>query len=119
MRIANEIQRRRVRRIVNLTKHEITIGNIIVPPSGKVIRCKENKLLSEIVEYEGKEIEVYEYEYREVKSIPEREDGTIYLTSYPVAKILCRDDIYCMGEVVRDESGRILGAMCLSKFEVR
>lgn len=108
-----------MKKIVNLTKHEITIGNVIVPPSGKVIRCKENKLLSEIVEYDGQEIEVYEYEYREVKSIPEREDETIYLTSYPVAKILCRDDIYCMGEVVRDESGRILGAMCLSKFEVR
>lgn len=108
-----------MKKIVNLTKHEITIGNVIVPPSGKVIRCKKNKLLSEIVEYDGQEIEVYEYEYREVKSIPEREDETIYLTSYPVAKILCRDDIYCMGEVVRDESGRILGAMCLSKFEVR
>lgn len=117
MVIRMEIQRRRVNRIVNLTMHEITIGDIIIPPSHRVVRCKENRYLTEIIEYDGREIEVYECEYGDVNLIPPQEAGTIYLTSYPVAKMLCRDDIYCMGEVVRDENGKILGAMCLSKFE--
>lgn len=114
-----EIRRRRVNRIVNLTRHEITIGDVIVRPSRRVTRCRENKSLTEIIEFNRQEIEVYKYEYGDVDAVPEREDGTIYLTSYPVARKLHRDDVYCMGEVVRDHDGRILGAMCLSKFEKR
>ena len=110
-------RKKQVDHIVNLTKHEIVIGDIIVPTSCRCIRRREIRELIEIIEYDGREIEVYSHQYGDVNSIPERKEGTIYLVSYPVAMILQRDDVYSLGEIVRDENGKILGAMCLSKFE--
>ena len=111
------VLRKRVSQIVNLTRHEIVLGDIIIPSvPGQCVRCAEKKELIEVIEYDGREIEAYRYSFGGVSSVPPRQDGTIYIASYPVARTMQRDDVYCMGEVVRDSEGRILGAMCLSKF---
>lgn len=115
-----KITKKQVKKIVNLTGHEVTVGDVIIPRDRKykyVPRCKVTKNLTEILEFDGREIEVYQFEYGDVGTIPNPEEGTIYLVSYPVAKKLNRNDVYCMGEVIRDEKKNIIGAMSLSKVK--
>lgn len=107
-------------KFVNLTPHTITIitevGNIIVPPSGVIARCK---VVEEIVA-EVDCIEIVKTAYGEVEGLPEKKENTIYLVSGFVMNGLKgsgRYDVMKPHDFVRDEAGNIIGCRKLATIE--
>jgi len=119
-------------KIVNLTPHEIDFmledgTEIKIPPSGRVARLEEEtKVIGEI---DG--IPVVQKQLKILQGLPEPQPDTIYIVSLVVAQKVkemnqyhtakhefskIRDDIYIIGESIRDEAGRIVGAKSLAKL---
>lgn len=107
------IERKKINEIVNLTKHEIVLGNLIIPPSGKYIRLKKNKDLVEVLEYQDDDIEVYQYQFMLIDPLPPKKDGRVYITAHTVAELSKRDDIYGLNEKIRGDDGKVIAAVSL------
>lgn len=112
---------KKVEEIVNLTPHQINImvGDemMVIEPSGLVARCIEETVIEESLSFQGKEIKVISKVVLPVcENLPQKKDGRIYIVSLPVAEAVKndRDDVYAIGEAIRDEGGRIVGAKSLS-----
>jgi len=115
-------------KLVNLTPHALNIqtasGNVIdVAPSRLVARIateKELQFIQDDIEYfhmsvlgkpymtdnEGKPLE---------QSFPEQKDGTIYIVSGMFRQYFDREDLWQPGELLRDDSGKIVGSRGLSR----
>ncbi len=107
-------------KFINLTPHTITIigkvGNIVVPPSGVIARCK----VTEETVAEIDCIEVVKTTYGEVEGLPEKEDNTVCLVSGFVMNALKgsgRYDVMKPYDFVRDEAGNIIGCRKLATIE--
>ena len=91
---------------VNLTPHAIKLPNMTVEPSGKVARLDEKtKILGEI---DG--VEFLLREYTGTIDLPNVAPRTIYIVSGMVREANPdRLDIASPGDLLRDESGQIIG----------
>lgn len=117
-------------KIINLTPHAINIfdGDKMVnkvEPSGLIARVKENKKQFDIIEIESLKIPLNEKEFGDISvekdgksfPFPKKEEGVIYIVSALVAQALPdRDDIFIPDDVVRDDSGRIIGCRALARI---
>ena len=82
-------------KIVNLTPHEIVViqeeqGNVIytpIPASGALARCKqETRMCTPIITEVGASIPCGINSYGEIEGLPDRKEGTWYITSALVAQ---------------------------------
>jgi len=100
--------------IVNLTPHTINLPAPIgeVPSSG-LARCETTT--QKVGEING--VPLTKTEFGEVTGLPAPEEGVIYVVSRLVLTAVAdvRDDVYCPGELVRDEAGRVVGCKSLSR----
>lgn len=105
----------------NFTPHEINIhcenGTIVTIPSEGCIHAKQSFVMSET--FNG--IEVATYAYGEPEGVPETlEDDTFYIVS-KIALDACNQyginthNFLMVGEVVRDDDGKIIGCKTLSR----
>ncbi len=93
--------------IINLTPHTIHLPNLTIEPSGKVARCKEFTELAGIVSG----IELIYRRYGDVEDLPDPDPDNFYIVSMMVRQALPnRYDIASPGDLIRDESGQIIGA---------
>lgn len=104
--------------IVNLTPHALLLrkedGSVLeVPPSGTVARRREERRV--VGQVEG--LSVHETVYGPVEGLPEKQDGVIYIVSALLAAgAPQRDDVFAPGPALRDEQGRVTGAVGLSRI---
>jgi len=107
-------------KIVNLTPHPLRFvlpdgSEMEIPPSGTVARLEER------IEPAGQVagIPVIRKTLGRLVNLPEPEPNTIYVASLPVAQAASADgrtDVYAIGESLRDEQGRVVGAKSLATF---
>jgi hypothetical protein len=115
--------------IVNLTPHSINLHGtdattpllaalvITVPPSGTVARLAvSRKACGEIVAHGGIRLAVSRAKFGEIAGLPVSEAGTIFVTSALVAEAAKRADVFSPGELVRDETGNVIGANGLCAY---
>ena len=100
--------------IVNLTPHEIRIGDVRIPSAG-LARCAT---VAVPLYVRGCPVPVVRQRFGEVTGLPDPEEGVIYVVSMPVAQAVGRDrdDIFVPGEQIRDEQGRIIGCKSLARL---
>lgn len=105
-------------KLVNLTPHKINIYGedkkliLSVGPENVSAQCSQKK---EICGYVG-EIPVYRMSFGPVFDIPVPKKDTVYIVSSSVAAAAVeRVDVYCPGSAVRDEKGRVIGCIGLSR----
>lgn len=94
--------------IINLTPHAIHLPNRTIEPSGQVARCQEWTLPAGT--FDG--IVLIRREYGAVEELPEyvHKSGNLYIVSMMVRQALPeRIDLASPGDLIRDESGQIIG----------
>jgi hypothetical protein len=104
-------------KIVNLTPHKLNIlkkdgSTVTVEPSGQVIRVQQEEWSTLTDPYNlGCDFKITKVEFTGVDSLPMPEKDTIYVVSMLVRQALGdgRNDVFAVGEAVRDEVGRIIG----------
>jgi len=110
----------KLQKIVNLTPHAINIRTdreIEIPPSGIIARCEEKTEAVDNIEYQNSVIPVIQKRLGCVTNLPPPEEGTVYIVSMAVAQACPeRKDVLTIGEPIRDEKGRIIGASSLATF---
>jgi len=95
---------------VNLTPHAINFGDRSIEPSGKIARCSE--VSSEAGEHAG--IKLIRRSYGKIVDLPEPKEGTIFIVSILVRQACpSRTDIASPGDLIRDNDGKIVGAINL------
>ena len=108
--------------IINLTPHALTIYRstndpdpLIVPSSGTVARCKVERkpypaFGSDLIPY-------FETVFGEVENLPPTDGQNNFVVSAIVLNALggTRGDVFCPGEAIRDEAGRVIGCIGLSR----
>ena len=120
--------------IKNLTPHVINLRGdfgkeLIVEPSGIIARCEERIepceaiVLRHAINYERNErgneflnVPMIKKSLGEIKDLPEPIEGTIYITSLPVAQKAQRKDVFAIGESIRNEKGEVIGCKSLACF---
>jgi hypothetical protein len=105
-------------KLVNLTPHAINVyaGDgktmlVTVEPTVPAARCKQEAAC--VGDLDG--VPVYRMEFGEVENLPAPQDGTFYIVSRLVATAVNRADVFCPGAAVRDEAGRVVGCVGLSR----
>jgi len=99
-------------RFVNLTPHEVNVGELDIPTSGLVARV--DVAHREVGHHAG--VPLLVGSYGKVSNLPEPKDGVLYIVSAAVRTALPeRNDLASPAHLVRDEEGRIIG--CLA-FEI-
>jgi hypothetical protein len=92
---------------INLTPHAIQLPNMTIEPSGIIARC--NEVSTPFGEING--VEIINREYGKVENLPDTTSGKMYIVSAMVRLALPnRYDILSPGDLVRDETGQIIGA---------
>ena len=104
-------------KVVNLTPHAVNVlsadGTTMLeyPPSGDIAR---------VAEIPAHDLTGYPFaakarsEYGQVANMPYPAPGTVYIVSGMVAAAVPnRPDVFCPGEAIRDEAGRIVGVKYL------
>lgn len=109
-------QKAAAERLVNLTPHAVTlvtdVGCIVVPPSGVVARCEEYTEPLCILKCG---VPLVGMGYGPVEGLPDPVRGVRYIVS-GLVRSQCpeRDDLVSPVELVRDESGRVIGCRALA-----
>jgi hypothetical protein len=103
-------QVRKEKMLKNLLHHEVNVlkdGSFVkIPPTGIVARCTVDNLPCE--DLEG--FNLVETSLGEITGLPEPEDGVTYIVSRVVKEASDRDDLVCVGELIRDHNGKVIGA---------
>ena len=105
--------------IVNLTPHEITVYDVagesilqVIPSSGMARAAQTREPLDSI-----NGIPVSKTGYGAVEGLPDQRDGVVYIVSVLTAQAASdRTDLYITDELVRDDTGRILGCKALAQI---
>ena len=109
-------------RLVNLTPHELKLydedGRLIVtlPPSGQIARVSTKEMKIGELDGEVDSIPVFTTMYGDVEGLPPREEDTYYIVSRMVLNhpsLKDREDVFAPGKLLRDENGRVIGAVGL------
>ncbi len=117
------MERIKVKKIINLTPHEITLldenGNeiLMLPPAEKPARATVKNERVGVVGVGGVEIPLNGMKVEgETENLPEPKEGVIFIVSLLVCRANPhRGDLFIVDELVRDKNGRILGAKALSR----
>ena len=102
--------------IINLTPHELSLVNetgytIIIPASGQIARCAEDRRVLGSVA--GLPVSIVEF--GAVQGLPDPATDTIYIVSALVmARVDHRPDVFAPGAAVRDQAGKVIGASGLN-----
>ncbi len=98
-------------KLINLTPHEVVIRGVKVPASGQLARCTEKVVHLGFVN----DIPIIRKEFGDVTGLPDPEEGVGYIVSSLVLQSLkgTRRDVFCPGDPVRDENGKIVGCNSL------
>ena len=97
-------------RFINLTPHEVNIGDLDFEPSGLVARVNVNH--REVGQHAG--VTLLVGTYGEVSALPEESEGLLYIVSAAVRTALPeRKDLASPAHLVRDDEGRIVGCLAL------
>lgn len=92
--------------VINMTPHAITYVGGEIPPSGRVVRLREERTV--ITEIPGLPPLVEKSWLPEESPLPEPEEGTLYIVSALVANAFPdRRDLVCP-ETVRTADGKII-----------
>jgi hypothetical protein len=115
--------------IVNLTPHALCVRKadgsvLVIEPSGTIARCAVTRVL----DFVDSGIEVFTTRYGQIENLPDgigyseiplRESESI-LNAFVVSAIVLtalggtRQDVFCPGEAIRDDAGRVVGCVGLS-----
>lgn len=104
-------------KIVNLTPHELKLHNeagelvATIAPDGRAPRVNMTRV--RVGEVGG--VPMFRSEAGEITDLPEPEDGTVFVVSGLVRAAVNRPDLWQPGELLRDEAGRVVGAVGLSQ----
>jgi len=107
--------------IINLTTHSLSLYNeagelvLEVPPSGTVARVKTLAVKAGETP-EG--VPLYQTEFGGIEGLPAPQPDTIYAVSALVRghpDVQARLDVYSPGRLLRDEDGRPIGAVGLTR----
>jgi hypothetical protein len=97
-------------RFVNLTPHEVNIGNLDVPPSGTVARVE---VAHQVVAHHAG-VPLLVGDYGAISNLPVPQTGVLYIVSAAVRSALPhRLDLASPAHLVRDNEGRIIGCLAL------
>ena len=109
-----------MKKIINLTPHDVNIvseDKIITIEAFKIVaRCAQiNQRIGEIETNKGS-IPLSRTQFGEVENLPEQDEDVLYIVSRLV-KDACpeRPDLLVPNEIVRDETGRIVGCESLAE----
>lgn len=117
------MKQKRIKKILNYTKHDIKLitdkdkAPILIERNG-IIRTGTQRRMREKIMYADGVLPVNDITfYGASYMIPEPEEGTIIVVSSLTASTMkeIRDDIYVVDELVKDGTGRIIGAKSLAK----
>ena len=105
--------------IVDLTPHEITVYDAagesvlqVIPSSGMARAAQTREPLDDI-----NGIPVSKTGYGAVEGLPDQRDGVVYIVSVLTAQAAPdRKDLYITDDLVRDDTGRILGCKVLAQI---
>ena len=93
-------------RIVNLTEHELRVGDSVIPPSGSVARCAQTS--ESAGEFDG--IPLQRTTFGSVEGLPDPQDGVLYFVSALVrVAVPHRSDVASPGAPIRDANGVVRG----------
>jgi len=101
---------------INLTPHEVVIRGVKIPPSGNIARIEE------VYDSAGRTfagIPIKTRSYRNLAGLPKEKPGVGYIVSGLVAESSAcrhRQDVFCPGEMIRDEKGNVIGAKSLVSY---
>ena len=98
--------------IINCTPHEINLPGRVIAPSGILPRVSEVRDTREPIEG----IPVIAKTFGSIENLPDPEPDTIYVVSALAAQAAWatgRADVFCPGDPVRDEAGKIIGCQAL------
>jgi hypothetical protein len=97
-------------KLINLTPHEINVGEILIPPSGDVARCNSHTIDAGTVYG----IPVIETRITGISGVPEPQSGVGYIVPSMVrVQFPKRRDLYSPAKFIRDKNGSITGCMSL------
>jgi hypothetical protein len=108
-------------KIVNLAPHALVFFSgdtplLTVQPSGTIACCQELPVAAGALETEGVQIPLVQKAFGPLVGLLETEVGTVFVTSALAAQpawAAGRTDVFTVGDPVRDEQGKILGARSL------
>ena len=99
-----------MQRFINLTPHEVNIGDLDIPSSGSVARVAVEH--HDAGHHAG--VPLLVGTYGEVSNLPEPNEGVLYIVSAAVRTALPgRRDLASPAHLVRDDEGRIVGCLAL------
>jgi hypothetical protein len=120
--------------IINLTPHTINIlraGHagyeevLSIPPSGNVARLEVERKEVDIIDFANSEylighpghrgISLYVSSFGEPTDLPPQKNGVIYIVSSLFRSGFDRDDLWVPGELIRDNEGKPIGCLGLSR----
>ena len=107
-------------KIINLTPHAVNIicneKTITFEASGEVARCKQSDSTIGKIETENGTIAISATKFGDVEGLPEPKADTYYIVSRLIMQA-CSDraDLLVPNEIVRDETGRIVGCESLAE----
>lgn len=94
---------------VNLTPHNITVGDRNFPPSGSVARVSSKEV--DLGPVDG--VPTVSVEFGAVEGLPDPKPNTMFIVSGLVKAQTNRRDVVAPGRLVRDENGNVKGAAAL------
>lgn len=105
----------------NLTTHPIVLigedgTEVTILPSGTVARCAETTEEAGVVDVGQLPIRRVRNTFGAVSGLPDPAPHTLYLVSSLVGEAAHRADVVAPADLVRDESGRVVGARALAVF---
>jgi len=116
-------------KLINLTPHRIVLlsseGPVTLEPDaqGRVVRAEEIKEVVGEVTVDGVSIPLVRMAHGKPSFIPELGDDEVAVVSVIAARALVRERpdlrgrVVAVGELIRDDSGRVLGAKSLVVVE--
>lgn len=94
---------------INLTAHRLNIhtpdGEVVIEPSAS--QARSSHVYEDVTAIGG--IPVTLVSYGEITGLPEPQPDTVYIVSGIVEAASQRDDVYAVGQLIRDDDNRVVG----------
>jgi hypothetical protein len=106
--------------VKNMTPHAVNMitktRTVTFEPTGVIPRCTQSSEHLNDITVDGFTFPIVKSVFGEVFDLPEKEEDTIIIVSMVVAKARPdRDDLVFPNELVRDDSGVIIGCKSLAR----